>query len=415
MAELRSLKQKRAQIKGQVTRITNYFEQADAPSRAEAQVRLTRLNELWDRFEETQSEIEIKVGAEEHQKEAAEREVFEMIYFDAAARAQEIVEADSKQQAQQHVMQAQMQAQMQANLQEEPPRGRIVQPEDRQHEIRRSKPKLPEIKLPEFKGEYTKWTFFKNSFETTIHNDIYLTAMQKHQYLVGVLQGEALQVIQGFSISEENYESAWQLLKDTYDNQMVIIETHLDEMLSFPVITKENKADAIRKFIWHIHTHTKSLEALRQPVAQWDTIILHLAKKKLDFAEQRDWQDFVKNRTPQDMPKLSEFLKFLTERCHSLRMLKQNKERTVNEKQTAINKKKVNLAAITEACKTETCKICAKNHPIYKCEEFLKMSIPERMAKVREKKFCLNCLKTGHYAQNCKASTMCKGKQCKRC
>lgn len=57
--------------------------------------------------------------------------------------------------------------------------------------------------------------FFKNSFETTIHSDPDLTAMQKHQYLVGVLQGEAKKVIQGFTISNDNYNSAWQLLKET--------------------------------------------------------------------------------------------------------------------------------------------------------------------------------------------------------
>lgn len=73
--------------------------------------------------------------------------------------------------------------------------------------------------------------------------------MQKHQYLVGVLRGEALKVIQGYIISNENYPHAWKLLKDTYDNQILIIETHLDELLNFPEITKENKAESIRQFV----------------------------------------------------------------------------------------------------------------------------------------------------------------------
>lgn len=111
--------------------------------------------------------------------------------------------------------------------------------------------------------------------------------MQKHQYLIGQLQGEARQV-QGFTISDENYWNAWKLLKDTYDNTTLIIETHLEALLQFPDITKENKAETIRQFIWHIRTHTKSLEALQQPVDQWETMLIHLAKKKLDFVEQRD-------------------------------------------------------------------------------------------------------------------------------
>ncbi|TGZ49095.1 Uncharacterized protein DBV15_11835 [Temnothorax longispinosus] len=116
-------------------------------------------------------------------------------------------------------------------------------------------------------GEYTKWLFFKNSFETTIHLDEDLTQTQKHQYLIGILQGEARQAIQGFTISEENYGKA----------------------------------------------HIKSPEALNQLVGEWETIIIHLAKKRLDFAEQRDWQTVVKDKTPDNMLTLEEFIKFLTE------------------------------------------------------------------------------------------------------
>lgn len=82
-----------------------------------------------------------------------------------------------------------------------------------------------------------------------------------------MLKGEALQVIQEFEISGENYENAWQLLKDTYDNQMIIIETHLDELFAFPSIGKDNKADSVKKFVWHIRTHITSLKALHQPLS----------------------------------------------------------------------------------------------------------------------------------------------------
>ncbi|XP_018377653.1 PREDICTED: uncharacterized protein LOC108770516 [Trachymyrmex cornetzi] len=171
---------------------------------------------------------------------------------------------------------------------------------------------------------------------------IKMTAVQKHQYLIGVLQGEARSVIEGFRISSENYENAWKLLKDTYDNNMVIIENHLDELLNFPEITKNNKADSIRKFIWHIQTHVSALKTLALPVDEWDAILLQLAKKKLDFIEQRDWQNLIKNRTPQNISKLSEFMTFLTERCHTMKILKQGH--------------------YIRECKGSTCKRCDKKH-----------------------------------------------------
>lgn len=404
MTDTRLLKQKRAQIKGQVTRIYNYFETTESPSSADAQVRLTRLQELWDRFEDVQSEIESKLTDEAIQdgsaeKEETERTQFENGYFKVAGRAQAFIDAGWKMQAQARLLAV--------NQQLDGSIERATPSMDRLYEEKRNKTKLPEIKLPEFTGEYTKWMFFKNSFETTIHKDDILTPMQKHQYLVGVLKGEALQVIQGFSITDENYENAWQLLKNTYDNQLMIIETHLNEIFNFPVIKKEDKADSIRKFVWHIHTHVKSLAVLQQPVAQWETIIIHLAKKRLDFVEQCDWQNLTRDRTPQNMPKLEEFLKFLTERSHSLRVLRQSKEKTADTTiaaQVKRDRNKVILAATSGKCK-----ICEGNHAIYKCEELLRASATDRMTLVRDKKLCINCLGTGHYALNYKAS------KCKKC
>jgi len=49
---------------------------------------------------------------------------------------------------------------------------------------------------------------------------------------------------------------------------MMIIDTHLDELLNFPVISKDDKADSMRQLIWHIQTHMSALKSLQQPVDQ---------------------------------------------------------------------------------------------------------------------------------------------------
>lgn len=241
--------------------------------------------------------------------------------------------------------------------------------------------------------------FFKDSFETTINQDQDLTPMQKHQYLVGVLRGEALNIIQGFKISNENYEHAWKLLKDTYDNKMIMIETHLDELLDFPVISKENKADSIRQFVWHIRTHM-TLQALGQPVRQWETVILHLAKKKIDFVEQRDWQNAIKDRSTANMPTMEEFLKFVTDRCNTLRVLNQGKVKPATSKPT--EKKKTEKKVILTTT-TQECKFCKGSHSIYKCEELQKLSPADRKKEIIAKRLCINCLGTGHFVKNCKS------------
>lgn len=196
------------------------------------------------------------------------------------------------------------------------------------------------------------------------------------------------------------------MLKETYDNQTIIIKTHIDELLQFPTIEKENKADTLKKIIWHINTHLKSLEALKQPVKQWETIIIHLAKKKLDYVEQRDWQNAVKNRTPEDMPTIEEFLKFLNERCQSLKILNKGKLKYADEKsQSKKSNRKVALTAVF----TVTCKVCGGNYLTFQCKTLIKKTIEERTTLVKEKRLCLNCLNLGHIAKECKSSP------CRKC
>ena len=107
------------------------------------------------------------------------------------------------------------------------------------------------------------------------------------------------------------------------------------------------------------NTYTSALKSLHQPVEYWDTIILHLAKKRLDFTEQRDWQNRVKDCTPRNMPKLENFVKFITERCHTLRMI--NQGRMIKSKQSTIQDKKNNKKVVLTTTSIQ-CKICNGGH-----------------------------------------------------
>lgn len=383
------LRRTRASVKAQTTRIANSIN--ENITAAEAKVKQKRLEELWQSFDKVQLEIEENEQQNAEQAQVFrqecedERNAFENNYFNAMARAQEAIDRNAGQRQVGHNPAAQNNNEAREVV-----------------NVRQNKPKQ-QLKLPEFSGEYSKWLFFRNNFETTIHQDDELSSMQKHQYLIGVLQGEARKVIEDYSISNENYESAWKLLKDTYDNQLAIIETHVEQLLNMPEIPRDNKVEGIKQLVWHLQTNITSIKSLNQPVEHWNTVIIQLAKKRLDYVEQRDWHNDTKACTPQNMPKLEDFIKFITERCHVLRMVHQKK--LISPKQAVIPDRKSTRKVVLTTTVAK-CGNCEGDHAIYQCEEFIQLS---RRQEIQRKKLCFNCLKAGHHAKECKATN------CKHC
>lgn len=71
-----------------------------------------------------------------------------------------------------------------------------------------------------------------------------------------------------------------------------------------------------------------------------------------------------------------------------------------------INKKYTKSFLTTE---TYNCVMCDKHHLLQECEVFKGLSPAERSDRIRQLRFCLNCLRKGHFIQNCRA------KRCGKC
>ncbi|XP_011859671.1 PREDICTED: uncharacterized protein LOC105557115 [Vollenhovia emeryi] len=390
-----AIQQRRTIIKGQLTRINNSL--SDETTGPDAQVRQGKIEELWHKFEEIQKAIEenrmnaIDPEGDQEDPEGAitqeaekEREMFESTYYAAAAKIQRITLAAQARQEPQR-----LEAQI----------DRLKQ-EDQNPSI-----KLPTLKLPEFKGEYDEWLLFKDAYISMIHTNTSIAAIQKFQYLRSALKGEALQVIGGLEISAENYVNAWELLTKNYDNNKLLINTHISQLLDFPVVARDKPA-TIRQFVMHIRTHLKALKTLQLPVDHWDELLIHLTKGKLDYNTQKDWEEET-SRDKINRKTLEDYLTFLNERCRTLELLDKGKGKRDTSKPATSKKhgNAVSLAATTQ----QRCSICTESHMVYKCPQFLQLAVTERIREAKEKKLCLNCLGKGHYATNCRASA------CRKC
>ena len=87
--------------------------------------------------------------------------------------------------------------------------------------IRDTAIRKPELNLRVFSGEREQYCSWFNLFSTCIGNDASLSDTAKFQYLLTLLQGEALSLVKHLDITDDNYALALTVLRTTYVNQKV--------------------------------------------------------------------------------------------------------------------------------------------------------------------------------------------------
>ncbi|KAK9680383.1 putative peptidase (DUF1758) [Popillia japonica] len=275
---------------------------------------------------------------------------------------------------------------------------------------------LPQIHLPEFSGSYETWFNFHDLFLSLIHNSKTLSNIQKYQYLKVALKGEAAQVIESLPVSDKNYNTAWELLKNRlpvsdknyntawellknrYANKKVIIKGHLKAIFELPIV--HSSPTAIRQFTDNFQKHFRALQNLDLAVESWDAILIFLLTSKLDTNSKREWE----NQTSEaDHPTIEEFIQFLNKRCRILEQL--------DSKQTGSSiPKKVEYKTHAHASTTVSCFYCNDAHYIFYCKKFLSLNTSERLSEgLQDLNLCINCLRKGHNANKCKS------RGCKTC
>ncbi|XP_018403530.1 PREDICTED: uncharacterized protein LOC108780351 [Cyphomyrmex costatus] len=268
--------------------------------------------------------------------------------------------------------------------------------------------RLPKLNLPTFSGKYDEWFPFYDAFNSSIHSNISISNVQRLQYLRTSLSGEAADVISSLEISDLNYEVAWKLLRDRYDNKRVIVHTHIKAIMELPCSVKENSSE-LRQIADGASKHIRALQALKRPTSHWDDLLVHILSAKLDAVTLREWQTSL---TGTDLPNLQQFLDFVNHRCQVLEATSKsaNASSKPNNAKLASQVKRQTACAATLNFK---CSFCQGSHSIYKCKDFLALSVSSRNSEIRKRKICINCLRsTEHKASQCPSGTCrtCKGK-----
>ncbi|XP_066596939.1 uncharacterized protein [Prorops nasuta] len=182
--------------------------------------------------------------------------------------------------------------------------------------------RLPVIDLPKFSGDYLEWNNFYETFRSIVHDKVYVSGRDKFHYLKSCLQGEAATVIKSLAITSENYEIAWDTLVARYTDKRMITDTFLDQISQVPTLRGDN-FKVLKEVRDSVTVALNALKTMGYGVDQWDPIIVHSLKNKLDDTLRLAWEMYL--GSSKDYPSFIQFSEFLTRHINSLQSLENAK------------------------------------------------------------------------------------------
>lgn len=272
--------------------------------------------------------------------------------------------------------------------------------------------KLPPINLPSFQGNYDSWLNFLDTYSALIHSNNSLSNVEKFYYLKSCLKGEAAGIIHSIEVTDLNYETAFKLVCERYENKKFIIQSHVKNLFELPLVGKNTLSD-LRNLADNIQRNLRALKSLNEPVESWDTLLLYIFGNKLDVYSKREWETSC---VKQSSVTCDDFLKFLTERCHVLEKMdsyKQIPNQSNNSKTGFVKTNKGSHSFVTfnenvtsdrshHNSPNSNCLICKEErHPIYRCPKFLNLDELQRINEIKGLHLCLNCFKGNHISVRC--------------
>ncbi|KAF8776764.1 hypothetical protein HNY73_013711 [Argiope bruennichi] len=287
--------------------------------------------------------------------------------------------------------------------------------------------KFPKYHIARFFGDdASKWLTFWNSFETAVHNNESLNKVDKFNYLKAHLGGSALNTVEGFPISAAAYDEAVQLLKERFASTEVLVQAHMNKILSLPPLKDSNDIRSFRQFVDNCNVQLRSLESLGISTSQYGSILCPIIMKLIPADLLLEYNKSEKQNSGS---KIEELLSFIThalaarEKTQSINKTNKScielRNRRMEFKYQDRENKRINQKGISTATANEllvtplnenrnktknSCVFCeSMTHTTNSCGRAMTdLSLQERKNILLRNGCCFNCLKIDrHLSRNC--------------
>lgn len=376
--------------------------------------RIKRLEDIFGEFMITHKRIVCLADSDSDYFKDEMSMTFENSYFDIFGKLSE---------AQSELLKKENQSTSQSNPQIIPQEMPIIPPNHRY--ISTMQPPL--ISVAEFSGRFTDWPSFNDSFTRLVYTNFQYNIIQKFHLLKLALPKSSDLDIHSMSLTEENYSTAWDLLKKRYENPRVLFMHHMNKLQQLPIHSEESSQD-IKTLLNEANMCINGLKRLKIPIQDCDHWLAHILSTKLAERMHKAWEHHLSSR--RTIPTFADFETFLNNRSIILDAIENrnvsirtNESTSVESKNSNLNsnsnskqqskskKQEKKVHALTKAktsSSSENCVHCGSQHTIRSCPSFLAKDCFERKSIAEKCKLCYNCLSKSHALAHCPSPLNCR-------
>ena len=223
-------------------------------------------------------------------------------------------------------------------------------------------------------------------------------------------RGPAESAITGLPLTEKNYETAIDILRDRFGKPQLLMSNHIDALLKLPIVSSVREMKNLRDLYDKIEINIRSLKALGIESESFGNLLVPVVMEKIPselrliisrkFGSKETWDlDVLLNALKSELE--------ARERCNAVKTSSPTNSNPRFDQHKGRLKQRLSSSALytgSEEC-TLQCIFGKKNHKSITCSTITKPKARRTIPRRNGRRFV--CLKAGHVTPGCQSKAKC--------
>lgn len=186
-------------------------------------------------------------------------------------------------------------------------------------------------------------------------------------------------LVRNLPSTSENYEPAWKILRDYYENKRLLVRAYLSSFVSLTKMKSESAVE-LRNVLHGFKAVASLLGSIGRPVTNSEDLFVYMTVELLDPHSRREWETSIGDTTLP--PSCDDLVCFLDQRLHTLEALASVKPESNPKSRSSSTKAARSHIAKRQEYKAEDkrgrCSLCKSDHFVMLCDEYKKKTALDR-------------------------------------